>query len=160
MASPIPIGHSVRLIEVRDLAEAMGCTTEEAEQSLDAWEVPTQVFCRKVVVNLAGLEAALFDGLLPERFKGAGRKDAGDQSLFAQLVASLEYGIMDREALVRKLTSWVRGLQHQAKHGKFKWDAHEREREHNQQLCRNRYRKVRGGERTPSDGGRSGADSG
>ena len=102
MRTVIPIGGSVRLVPVAEIARGLRMSARQTHLLLCRLGIPTTVdYGPETMVNLAPLEAAIFRDLWIE-----GDTDREMIRLY-QLQAAIDYGVLDRAALQKKLRQFT-----------------------------------------------------
>ena len=124
MTGVIPIGGSVRLMELSELARAFKCSIETITSDLARLKVPILPFGGRSNVNLPALEIALFRAHLPDDVKTGLSHNA---NALLQTMTSMEWGTLDVRGLRDRLTKWLRALTHEREYGKFQLDKKERD---------------------------------
>lgn len=107
----IPVGHSVRLVAIPEIARQFGMTLSRTLSFLRGLKIPVLFTApdnpARTYVNLFTLEATLFRVLTPESILPTDKNRPG-LAAFLQSCAALEYASLDKEALKARLHEWVR----------------------------------------------------
>ena len=122
----IPVGHSVRLVAVPEIARQFGMTLARTLAFLRDFQIPIlytgpdpgstnpadtlKKTPSRAYVNLFSLESVLFRVLTPQSILPTEKNRPGLLA-FLQSCAALEYASLDKEALKARLHEWVRRFQ-------------------------------------------------
>lgn len=113
MNGPLHIGHSVRLLEVGELAKALGLDWEDTLNLLRRLGVPIRRdYGDESVINMAAFEAAVFADLSPEM--------PPDLIRMYQALAALDHVVLDKVAYRKRLAAFFRYLNRSSKGGQVK----------------------------------------
>lgn len=114
----IPIGHSVRLVSLPELARVFRVSQQRALDLLASLAVPAMsvISARsddgptdgKIYVNLFGLETAIFAATMPTWYPDP--KTRPGLAAWYQSMAALENASLDRDAMKARLQAWIRRL--------------------------------------------------
>lgn len=113
----VPIGHSVRLVPVSEIAKGLRISVDDVEVLLHQLGVPVaHDMGPKRVVNLPALEWAIFRDLHPTT---KGKRDTNEVIRFHQMAAAIDYSVLDRATLKRRLRRAMAKLATSTKSGKM-----------------------------------------